>query len=269
MNRAAHWAACGLLSISTAGCLSLPQRPTQALTPTLITRTVLDVKRQVQIYQDYVGYLVAHPSEDRDKQEAANRGFWCGKGSIDFEISSIKFDLTATTSTTATASAGATLPIVGAGVPGSIAPSGQLSHAATNKQQLVFTVFPVAHTAVLSWPIDISKAQIAVALIGLRKALIDAATYSNAACMADYNIQKREPTDQTFVMAIEVSDGGQAGFNVTLGVVKAGLTGEAKSVSGNTITVAFRQIGVTKTTLPGGGIGIRYPDPGLFQQTPN
>jgi hypothetical protein len=230
-----------LVSFKLAGCATAPPKK-QALDTAAIAAVQGEIKRQVGVY-----LLAAQkpvPGNPKD--------FWCGTGDIDFDISSIKADLTVTNETIA--SAGVALKIPWGAV--TIGPSGSIKGDATNTQELVYKL----------WPLDISRqtalksehisgepkpAPISDVLLSLREGLINSAkrtaTKEPQACFTDYSPDKpASDAGDTFKLGLSFTTDATGGLEIKIGILDLTSTTEWKGTTGNTLTVSFVQRGLAQ-----------------------
>jgi hypothetical protein len=98
--------------------------------------------------------------------------FWCGRGNIDFDISSVKAQLTTTVETVKNAGIKAKIPFKAIEVD----PSGSRKTDVTNTQELNYNLWPLARDQHVELPKgDLETAPIAKVLMSLRDALIASA----------------------------------------------------------------------------------------------
>ena len=247
MGFGGKFAGCIAVPLALAGCVTGTSLIRQnALSADELTRTIVEVKQQVQMYRDYIGYVRMHPEEDRARVVAAQQGFVCGNGrGLDFEIIAVKFDLTVTSQSKIAGAGGAALPI-GSPVPvGNFGVSVGGSHTVNDTQQLVFNAYPDPAEPSEVRP-DIDNAPLAEALVNLRDALLKAAT-GPGACMAPYNIydEAKDP-GHTFKLALMVTDTTTAGATVGLSIINVSSSAENQSITGNAITVTFKAAQLVK-----------------------
>jgi len=241
-----------LLALSASGCATKLQK-VNAIPVDRIDEVVREVKRQVSVYHSQVNQLKMDPSQDRVLVEAKRRGFVCGEGKIDFEITSVTMTLATTETKSASGSIGFSIPVVPAG---SVGPSLSGSRTVDNVQELTIPLHTPLPGKNYVYPGNIEDAPIATVLLGLRKALIDGAT-GPGSCMVTYNFRDK-PHDKggTYKLGLTITTTGKASLDIKLAPVAASAAGEAKSVTGNTLLVSFRQAGVFKDPeLDPGGLG--------------
>jgi hypothetical protein len=184
-------------------------------------------------------------------------------------VISVSLDLTTTLDTTASGSLGFTIPIIGP--TGTVGPSGSASHEVSNTQELSFPLFPVADSSFRMDTSTAAPAPIADAIFALREALIRSSALE-AVCFYDFNYHDpKSDKGGTFKLGLTITDDGKGGVDVKLAVVDVGANYERKSVTGNTITIAFQQAKVPPKAPPLdkfgrptglGGFGEAAPEPG-------
>jgi hypothetical protein len=224
--------------------------PMLAACPTTPVRQALDkdaiAKVQAEIKQEVGMYLAATATPDKIALGQPS-DFWCGRGNIDFDVSSVKAQLTTTVETTKNAGIKAKIPFKAIEVD----PSGSVKTDVTNTQELDYTLWPLASDQQPSFPIptpeDLDKAPIAKALLALREALINSARKTSPgpqACFTDYNPAK--PSDDpgnSFKLGLSFVNDVTGGFELTVWVLDFTATTETKGTTGNTLTVSFAQRG--------------------------
>ena len=223
---------------STVGCTNkLP--PVNAISYDRIQKVESEIKRQVSVYEARANNARSHPETDPARQAADAAGFICGAGLIDFDISSVVLDLTATTDTTASGSLGFSLPITGP--VGSVGPSGSVSKEVNDTQELSLPLYPVLNSSYTKVDQSNKPAPIADVLFVLREALILGGT-KDGICVYDYKFTdpKTDPGG-TYKLALTITDDLKGGVDIKLSVVSLSASYENKSVTGNTLTVSFHQ----------------------------
>jgi hypothetical protein len=243
------------LALLLGGCATRTGLPEVNAIP--IDRTdvvVAEVKRQVSLYQYKVLELKQHPNEDGALVKAKRKKFVCGDGEVDFDLTSVLMTLTTTASTSASGTVGANLPIVAPGQ--SIGPSLTVSRNVDNTQELNFTLYPIPVKPNFTYTSKDSRSAISDALFNLRTSLIRGATFPGA-CLATYNWRDVK-TDKggSFKLGLTVTSDVKGGVDIKLAPVSANVSGEAKSVTGNTLTVMFQQTGIGKKVKPPHGPGL-------------
>lgn len=214
---------------------------------------VAEVKRQVSLYQYKVLELKQHPEQDTALVEAKRKKFVCGDGEVDFDLTSVLMTLTTTNSTGASGTVGAGFALS----PGnSIGPSLTASRTVDNTQELDFTLYPIPVEPTFTYTSEDTRSAISEALLNLRTSLIRGATYPGA-CLATYNWRDVK-TDKggSFKLGLTVTSDVKGGVDIKLAPVSANVSGEAKSVTGNTLTVSFQQAGIGKKVKPPHGRGL-------------
>ena len=224
--------AMGLL-VLTGGCATAPVR--QVLDEKAIEKVQADIKRQVGVY------LAASAKKPPGEREE----FWCGSGSIDFDISFVKAQLTTTVETIKNAGIKAKLPFKAIEVD----PSGSRKTDVTNTQELNYNLWPLARDQQIALPKgDLETAPIAKVIMSLRDALIASAKKTAPgpqACFTDYNPAKpAEDAGNTFKLGLSFVNDVTGGFEITVWVLDLTNTTETKGTTGNTLTVSFVQRGL-------------------------
>jgi len=240
---------CGLL-LTLCGCAD----QAQVVDISSIPAIQADLKRQIGLYIAEVSaretYLNAHP----DDQAV----YWCGNGSLDFMITSVKLDLTTSLDRSDTISGSASVPLVN----GSVGPAVSGANDVANTQELIFTEYafnPAAQPDEVRNQIvndqDLATAPIAQSLLGLRNGLIAASRKSSGkgpqACFSDVPLETMlkdaDPgkggspdSGNSFRLGVTVTRSGSEGLTLKLGPVNLGNTLSQKMTASNTITVAFK-----------------------------
>jgi hypothetical protein len=261
--RPIQWLAVAASTAVLGDCQGSP--PLQAIDVPAISAVQSEINRQVGIYlaashqpiMINVGGQLMPIKNVRPPD--GGRMFACGTGNVAFEISQIKAELTTTSSKTIGGSAGITVPIhmvtIGAKAGDTV--------TATNTQTLSYQVWSVDK---VSQNPNISnlhpsreyvdKTPIAQVLRDLREALVAAGTtydYSQTPpvkrqplpCFTDYDPKKpATASGNTYTLGLSIVNDITGGVTVSVAVLNLGITGEAKSTTGNTLTVSFSQPGI-------------------------
>lgn len=227
-------------SLSMAGCVTAPPKK-QALDVDAIRAVQAEIKRQVGVY------LLSAAAKPTSKPE----DFWCGTGNIDFDISTIKAQLT--TSIEKIDNAGLKLQIPWSAV--TIGPSGSIKGDATNTQELNYNIWPLEFSRQIALKAtsisDQKPAPIAEVLLSLRDALINSAKKSSSkspqACFTDYNPDKpAADAGNTFKLGLSYTTDTTGGLEIKVGILDFNATTEWKGTTGNTLTVSFVQRGLAQ-----------------------
>ncbi|HVI04884.1 MAG TPA: hypothetical protein VM711_02165 [Sphingomicrobium sp.] len=224
-----------------AGCQTMPPQKL-ALNAEALEKVQANIKQEVGIYLANVA--------NASKQRPDPSQFWCGSGDIDFDISSVKADLTVTNETIK--SAGITAKIPSTAV--TIGPSGKATGDATNTQELIYNLWPLhsdqqsvpfTDDMDLSNPAMANRAPIAYTLWQLRKALIESAKKTAAgpqACFTDYNpANPAGDAGNTARLGLSFVSDQSAGLEFSVSVLDITDSIESKGTTGNTLTVSFVQ----------------------------
>jgi hypothetical protein len=158
----------------------------------------------------------------------------CGSGNIDFDLDSVKIDMTTTTDTTVNAEVSAQVPVV----PLTLGPDGKISKENKDTQELVFTEYPLVDP---SYTTAAPMGALGNTLKSLRSALLTgAATHP---CFRDFD-PNNPKQEHTFTLGFTVTGEltGTLGLKFVIVNTTAGI--DNKSISGNTLTVSFRQAGL-------------------------
>jgi hypothetical protein len=239
-----------------AGCSG--QEDLQPIDVRAISAVQAEIKRQVGVYMAAakVPPLVLVAGKPVPATQAPG-GFWCGSGAIDFNISTIKAELTTTLDTTESLNVGVTVPFHG----GSGTLSGGVKKEFTNTQVLDYNLWPLeialqnpdVSAQNPSEP-DIKGAPIAQVLRDLRNALVLSAMrldYSNSngpisrgpqPCFTDYDPDKPvSDAGNTFKIGLSVENNVNGGISITASLLNISASETITSTTGNTLTVSFVQ----------------------------
>ncbi|MGO9137265.1 MAG: hypothetical protein ACLP9S_04690 [Syntrophales bacterium] len=245
------------------GCVGQHQQ-LQPIDMSAIGAIQTEIKRQIGIYMvaSHKDPTVKINSIDKKIKELPSDAFWCGLGKIDFDISSIKAELTTTLDSTSGFKVGVTIPISG----GTVTPSAGQTHETMDTQVLDYNLWPLPledqRSELTSYyknrdiDKDVSGAPIALVLLDLRSALIQSAMkydYSTTPpkqkspqpCFTDYNPDKPAgDAGNLFKIGLTITNDSTGGISINVAPLSIGATGEAKSTTGNTLSVSFIQRGV-------------------------
>jgi hypothetical protein len=223
-----------------SGCVSSPMR--QALDEQAIGKVQAEIKRQVGVY--------IRAAQEPDP--AAKDGpFWCGNGTIDFDIANVKADLTTTIEHISGVNLGLKIPVSAV----TLGPSAGVKRDVTNTEELVYNLWPLQAARpgadVLTAPVksdELDGAPIAQVLLALRHALIVGAQRSSPGpqpCFTDYN-QDKPAADpgNTFKVGLTFVTDATGGLDIKVGILDLSGSLEAKGTTGNTLTISFVQRGV-------------------------
>jgi hypothetical protein len=234
-----------LLCLGASGCASKPPLK-QALTTEAIGAVQGEIKRQVGIYLRATRAKAGQAAPQSDE-------FWCGTGEINFDISTVKAELTTTMETIT--DAGLKLSIPWSAV--KIGPSGDAKGDATNTQVLDYNLWlqdPELQDKTLM-ELEVSDAElqgapIAQVLLALRQALIDSAKKKHKGpqpCFTDYDPTKpASDAGNTFKLGLTYLSDKMVGLEISVGVIDLTSSVEWKGTTGNTLTVAFIQHDLAK-----------------------
>lgn len=224
------------------GCQTTPPQRL-ALDAGALEKVQANIKREVGIYVANVA--------NASKQRPDRSQFWCGSGDIDFDISSVKADLTVTNETIENAGITAKIPFTAV----TIGPSGKAIGDATNTQELIYNLWPLrgdqqsvqfTDDIDLSKPAMADKAPIAYTLWQLRTALIESDKKTMAggpqACLTDYNpASPAGDAGNTVKLGLSFVSDKSGGLELTVSVLDITDSFESKGTTGNTLTVSFVQ----------------------------
>ena len=230
-----------LAYLNVTGCQTSGP-PKQALNTDAISAVQKEIKRQVGVY-----VLASQAKPDAKAEE-----FACGNGDVDFDISTVKAELTVTTEKSSKTALTLGIPWNGA----TIGPTGEATKGTTNTQVLTYNLwltdsnlqaFKDASKAA-GGQTDMTEAAIASVLLSLRDALINGAKKREGElqpCFTNYNPDKPAgDAGHTFKLGLTFVKGGKAGLAIKVGIVDLTAGTEWKSTTGNTLTVAFVQRGL-------------------------
>ena len=257
---------CGglLASMALAGCAD-HSPPIQAIDVHAISAVQAEIKSQVGLYMaaaraeprvNVNGKMVRLSTVPLTVIDDEHRAFMCGTGLIKFDISSIKVELTTTMDTTSDLKFGLTIPVDVV----TLGPSGEAKRENIDTETLDYNLWPMPESKqnrdIYDQKIDddvVGKAQIARALRDLREALVGGAMKYDLSgptpqkrnpspCFTDYNPEKpAADAGDTFKFGLSITNDLQGGISIKVAILNFGATGEAKSTTGNTLTVSFVQ----------------------------
>lgn len=244
------------------GCASQRLQP---INVTAISAVQSEIKRQIGIYMLASREPTIKINDVKKPIPDSRDAYWCGSGAINFDISSIKAELTTTLDSSSGLKVGIAVPFTG----GSVSPSAGLTHETVDSQVLDYNLWPLpwenqnSEFTNIKKPDpsdkddkDILSAPIAQVLLALRSALIQSAMkcdYSTGPCkekspqpcFTDYNLDKPAgDAGDLFKIALSITNDTTGGILINVGPITFGATGEAKSMTGNTLYVSFIQRGV-------------------------
>jgi hypothetical protein len=225
------------------GCSTTPPKK-QALDTAAITVVQAEIKRQVGIYMQAVASEPAVHGDPKD--------FWCGTGNINFDISTVKAELTTTIETIRNAGITAKIPIHAV----TIDPSIGASTDVTNTQVLDYNLWPLdfgrqSLPKSMPTPEEKQSAPIAQVLLSLREALINSAKRTDPnkpqPCFTDYNPDKpAADAGNTFKLGLSFVNDVTKKFEISVWVLDLTAGTETKGTTGNTLTVSFVQRDLAK-----------------------
>jgi hypothetical protein len=236
------------------------QQIVQAIDVRAISAVQAEIKRQVGIYmaaaQAPPTVMINGTPTPVSKIE---NGFWCGSGKIGFDISSIKAELTTTLDSSSDVKLGLSIPVNIV----TLGPSAEYKRNVTNTQVLDYNLWPRELARQNSDIIkkhptdeDIQRAPIAQVLRDLRDALVFSAMKMDYTtnppkprqpqpCFTDYNPDKPgSDAGDTFKLGLSITNDISGGIQIKVTVLNFTASGESKSTTGNTLTVAFVQQGL-------------------------
>jgi hypothetical protein len=226
--------------LALAGCCTTaPLR--QALDADAIGKVQGEIKRQVGVY------IRAAQTAD----PAATGEFWCGSGKLDFDISTVKAELTTTIENISSGNLALKIPVSAV----TLGPSGGVKRDVTNTEVLDYNLWPLAtarqNPDLLGQAVtqdELKGAPVAQVLLALRHALILSAQKSQPgpqACFTDY-IPDKPASDagNTFKIGLTMVSDTTGGLEIKVGIIDLTASQESKGTTGNTLTVAFVQRGL-------------------------
>lgn len=237
-------------ALALGGCVGTPPPSLQAIDRSAIEIVQAEIKRQIGVY--------LAKAEQRRRQPAGPAvARWCGDGSIDYDVVSVKVDLATTDMTNNSANAGLKIPVLTGGK-GSIGPSVSTSRTVTNSQELVYTEYMLGKqyqpAELMALPPDTSKpSPIADLMDAQRTALIDAAIKVDhpypQPCFTNFDPSDPSKPQSTVTIGVKFESDDNGGIKVDLVVLSFGASVERKGSFANTITVTYGQRGLTKDSF--------------------
>lgn len=240
-------------AVSLGGCVTTGRLPVQAIDRPAIEKAQAEIKRQIGIY-----FSRAHSARMQAAgQDATRPARWCGDGSIEYDVASVKVDLLTTEERSNSVEGGVKIPVVS----GSADPSASGKRGVSNTQQLTYTLYmlddryqPPELTAPSPVP-DQRDAPLADMIMAQREALLNTTLRSIHAdpqpCFTNFDPDSPRDPKTTLVIGVTFSKAAGGGIKVDLGLVSFGFAQERKANFGNTVTVTFRQRNLTKDSRIG------------------
>lgn len=235
-----------IVAFMIGGCAPVGQRA--VISGSAIGETLAEVKKQTTAYLGYQAYMREHPKQDPALQGPDGKAlsFVCGEGKADFNIRSIRMELTTENTEGMRAGVG---PIV-ALVPGAIAPIASVSSGRTETQKLSYNWYPVRDQKIFPLSELSEDLPIAVTLANLRAQVLDASSKPGACFYAyDPNDPDRDP-GHSYIIGLNISKEGQAGVKIGVAEVALDASGTYRSVTGNTLYVTFEDAAVPRKANP-------------------
>jgi hypothetical protein len=218
---------------------STPPPLKQALDTKAIQTVQAEIKRQVGVY------MVAAKNHANENPKE----FWCGTGDIDFDIATVKAELTTTVETINSGGVKLKIPVHAI----QVGLSGSVKRDVTNTEVLDYHLWPLEMSRqplLMSTQPDLDSAPIAKVLLSLREALIESAKKTAIGpqpCFTDYNPDKpAADAGNTFKLGLSFVNDLTGGFELSVGVLDLTATTESKGTTGNTLTVSFVQRGLAQ-----------------------
>lgn len=220
-----------------AGCATSQPSKIQAIKSDHIKSVVDDMKRQASVY-------VAYQNSKQGTRSVidATGTKPCGNGLIDFDIKSVKLEILTTLETSA--NAGVDIGPIATGnasLTGGIGGGRMLSN--TQELGLSANMLPDPKFTYAGRSQSVDTAPIAATLINLRNGLIEAGEVNNRVCF------KTKPEDNTYKVAVSIVDSVNGKIGLGLAPMALTASGETKSTTGNTLTVAFAPHVFTKAEV--------------------
>lgn len=235
----------------------------QALKGDAISVVQADLKRQIGVYARAAArgpfWMEGRQFRFIDRNSSE---FWCGRGDIDYVISSVDVELTTTRDTTVGGSIGFTVPVQII----TLEAKAGVSKNVQDVEVMKYHLWPVQETVdqlveFYGHPTidEIDSAPIASALLTLRNQQVYAAMKRNPSveahtptasgaptgpqpCFKNYDPIKTTAGERhTFSIGITTTYGANGELKVGLGPVGIGPSGETKSITGQTLLVNFEQ----------------------------
>ena len=227
----------------------------QAVDSKAIGAVQAEIKRQTAVYMAKVNDPIMVRIADGKYMPLplTKETFWCGTGLIGFDITSIKAELTVTDEFIDDKQLALSIPVHAV----TLEPSFDKKSDVTNTQLLDYNLWLLPSDLQQNTFVDDGKpAPIAQVLLDLRKALILGATkldYSTIPptqraaqpCFADFSLDKpASDAGNTYKIGLSIVSDGTTGVKIDAGIISLGLSSEAKSTTGNSLTVSFVQHGL-------------------------
>ncbi|MCA0246297.1 MAG: hypothetical protein LCH93_06725 [Proteobacteria bacterium] len=254
--RALQTLAASFVALLLAGCESAAPPPIDVRA---IGQVQAEIKKQVGMYvlaarAEPVLIMIDGKYVDiRERKEL----FWCGDGSIDYDISEVKARLT----TSLVTSAGFSLDLK---APTPITAGGGLgfTRSVDNSQALEYNLWPLGPSLQPDEfknernpsPEALATAPIAQVLLGLRQAQITGATRINYVtgeqrppqpCFSNFDPAKpAADAGHTFTVGLTVTTSVDGKVSVGVSVLELGASAGAKTATGHSLTVKFVQRGL-------------------------
>lgn len=212
------------------GCATTQSSKIQAIKSDRIQSVVDDMKRQVSVY---VAYQNSKQGTRRVIDASATKT--CGNGLVDFDIKSVKLEVLTTLESNVAGGVdvGPVVTASGASLSGGIGGGRSIS----NIQELVLAADMLPNRSfAYAGRENIDTAPVAATLINLRNALIKAGEVKNRVC---FKTTPGAKDGNTYKLAIKIEDSANGEIGLGLAPLALTASGETKSTTGNTLTVAF------------------------------
>lgn len=267
-SRARSMIAALVMTVAVVGCESAQPPPIDVRAIGLVQA---EIKRQVGVYmlaaEDAPVYVKTGDTQTniRGKKDL----FWCGSGKVDYDISSVKAELT----TSLNLNAGIDLSIT-APTPIPVGGTFSFNRASQNTQTLTYNLWPFGmklqpdEFQAEKWPSDqteadygrykeqLNSAQIAQVLLGLRQAQISGATRvdyltgqlrSPQPCFVNYDPGKpASDAGNSYAIALTITTTVKGGVSVGVAAAKIGASAGATTTTGHSLKVTFVQRGLAR-----------------------
>lgn len=222
------------------GCATTQPSKIQAIKSSRIQSVVDDMKRQVSVY-------VAYQNSKQGTQSVVNASATkaCGNGLVDFDIKSVKLEILTTLESSANGGVDVGPVVTGSGASLSGGFGGGRSISNTQELVLAADMLPNRSFAYAGRE-SVDTAPIAATLINLRNALIRSGEVGNRVC---FKTTLEAKDGNTYKVAISIEDSANGKIGLGLAPLALTASGESKSTTGNTLTVAFEPHVFTNTEV--------------------
>lgn len=211
-----------------------------------ISEVLIEIKRQISVYAIKSDQL--RPGQLSTETGEPDRVFNCGNGDILFPIKKVRVALNTKTTNSVKGTIGAAVgaPVVslGAGV----------GYMSEGTQELALFLYPDPSKP-RSMAIDMeTPAPVSQQLLALRDAMIISAQ-APGRCWHTNPVGRAPSETSTYKLGLQITKSAEGRIGVGLAPVELGVSGEAKSVTGNEMIVTFEQ----PSAGSGGSSGVAAP----------